>query len=157
MAGVQLISVRDVADGVADDLGQIHAIVGVQLGDSVAAQGVGVVTSVGFDGAECGGTIERNRHVHWRSARWSTACPHPLHDLAWLPRPQGRDDELSRRAVVPCRHVTCPLNRALFWDGLAPALGASQQDNANHGTERDGGPWSTNTTARQVQATHRPP
>ena len=66
-----------------------------------------------------------------------------LHDLACLTGPQGRDDESPRRAVVSMPvgrvlsrremcgtgRVTHPPNRALFWDGLTPVLGACQQDN----------------------------
>ncbi|MGH3839796.1 MAG: hypothetical protein ACRDSF_29445, partial [Pseudonocardiaceae bacterium] len=72
---------------------------------------------------------------------------------------------LSRRAVVSVpvgralssfgdvthRQVTHPPNRALFWDGLAPVLGACQQDNGTRtrsGVADRGTPAQENVTVR---------
>jgi hypothetical protein len=63
MIGSKFKSLCNYIDGIADDLGQVHAIVGAELGDDVVSKGVGVCARIEFDGVEGRGTVEHDGGV----------------------------------------------------------------------------------------------
>lgn len=63
--------VCDDVDGVADDRGQVCAVVGAELGGNVASQCIGVGTGVEFEGGEGSGTVEHDSGVGRVFSVWS--------------------------------------------------------------------------------------